>query len=367
MEWFVERNGSREGPYQAAEIAARVSAGNLPAETPVISTTGELILTAGALVAASASLVAPAASAGAIPPPPMPMPRPASWWRSALASIRPFEWLLCGLIISAFILACFPVPWLIVAVPVLASIITIAIDAVRIGVGRLALAKVSLSRMERWPVSTWVVSATVLWPVYTPIYLLKRRRLIACVAEAGRCGSYASVTEMRDAHRGVAGAAVVAAQAPRNRRDVLLQVVCLGAAGMLMWATLWAPWSPGHTQAPSNPRTAAVVSAMQAHAKALSAADVDESLAAMEQVDVSACPEDFRSAYEAHRQVIRDWARRRVSLAEAANRQTDENLRIFVEAVADETAKETDRKIKTTYAELMRVAETYGVALEWKK
>lgn len=365
MEWFVERNGSREGPYQAAEIAARVSAGNLPAETPVVSTTGELKLTAGALVAASASPVVPAAGAGAIPPPPV--PRPASQWRTSLASIHVFEWVLGGLIMSAFALACFPVPWLVVAVPVLASIIAIAIDAVRIGAGRLALAKVSLSRMERWPVSTWVVSATVLWPVYAPIYLLKRRRLIACVAEAGRCGSYANVTEMRDAHRGVAGAALVAAQAPRNRRDVLLQVVCLGSAGLLMWATLWAPWSPRHTQAPSDPRTAAVVSAMQAHAKALSAADVDESLAAMEQVDVSACPEDFRSAYEAHRQVIRDWARRRVSLAEAANRQTDENLRIFVEAVAEETAKETDRKIKTTYGELMRVAQIYGVAYEWKK
>lgn len=353
MEWFIERNGSREGPYQAVEVAARVSAGTLPAETPVVSTSGELHLTAGALVAASAGAPAPPpAPITLIPPPPLaPSPRGAALlrlqhWASRCTTT---EWTMGGPLLLGFIMLAVPAPVIIAAVLIGVGTAIAIIDIARQRWSRLALAKMPLSRMERWTTSTWIVSVGlgavgVAWVVdliaagapwwlapspYALVYLCTRRGLIAARSQADLSGYVTDAKALREARRGVAGAALVAAEATRNRRDLIVQACGFGLTIVLILGSYAIPGGAVN-RCRSDVAVRTVMHAMYEAAR-------QEDVAGLDHIDTRFCPARFREAFNAFRV----------------------NLRAAV-AVGRKDSAEMSTAIES-HAELVRVATSYGV------
>jgi hypothetical protein len=378
MDWYIERDGCRTGPYAATEIAARVSSGAVPPTVDVVSTDGSMRMTAAALVAASAASPGiPSPPQALLAPPPLTAPSQPGWWkrtwriaRQRLGRFSGMEWAIGTTIIAGYTLLVIPATVDFAAAPILANWILIAVDARRHRWSRLALSKAPLAKLERWTTSTWIVSIGVLWPFFAPVYLFKRRRLIACVAEVDSRGAYASQAELRESRRGVAGAAIAAEQAPRDSQDLLLQTGCLIVAVLVVAAVCFAPrgatnQSEGEESAQtSSAEVDAIAEVMNAHAriqKMQGGDDVFASIAALDEIDLSACPSDYREAFRNHREAVRNWATRLRTSQQAAFTPMTNEQRAFFAIVEAAARVDSDKQIKATYAEALRVAKTYGV------
>lgn len=374
MDWFIERNGGREGPYNVAEIQTRVTTGAVPPTADVHSADGTLRMTAAALVAAMATVTEmPVASPPSNHPQSQPAPNPGRI-ATALHGVRGqarrlhgMEWAIGSTIIAGYALLIFQSSAVIAAIPVVASWLLIAADARRHRWSRLHLAKAPLSKMERWTTSTWLVSIGVLWPLFAPVYLFKRRRLLACIAELDSSGVYASKDELSESRRGVAGAAVVAEQSPRDTRDLLLQAGCLVAAVLVVAAAYFASPNSSDTSGgdssaqSSSAEVDAIVAVMNADGRIDENGDVYLRIAAMDTIDISECPRDYRNAFHAYREAVRAWAVTKHSAIAAGNTPMNTQQREIVALVALSASAESLKKIREAYAEMLRVAKTYGV------
>lgn len=382
MEWFVERSGSREGPYQAGEIAARVAAGTLPADTPLVSTSGELHLTAGALIAASpsSSPASPSPSSLLIPPPPeprRPVAVPLDLLRQWLSAVTAVEWAIAGGLLAGHVLVVLPVPVMLAASLLWAASVIAIIDIAWHRWGRLRLARIPLSTMERWSSSTWIASILVGWVLiawvidlfvagvpwwlatspYTIVYLVTRRRLVAALVQAERSGSYASAKDLGDAQRGVAGAPWATTTAQRNRHDRILHGCGFAVSIAMLGLVFISPQiGSNHTRAIRE-----VIIALQ---DIYEQAPHSDEMAMYEAIDVSRCPADFRGAYTAYLVAIKHCDR--MTAARAAITSGDvapENREAALLFNAAIVAK-AEKDVEAAAQEMLRVARTYGVELE---
>jgi len=443
MEWFIERPTGREGPYMATEITARLSAGLIAPDTAVISTKGELRLTAGALVAASTTpadppsirrgdnpdwrsawpsarpeavaqpavttvspsaripsagtaasgpplgnaVQAPTPATSTLPPPmaqtvessasallqgtaaipsasvanipssPTGPPVPKTAWMS---TITPFEWSLGAVIVLAYVAPSLPLPVAVTIVPVVAGFILIAIDVFRQRIGGLALSKAPLSKLERWAPSTWIVSTGVLWGLYAPVYLFKRRRLIACVADLNRCGSYPNQHQKKfhDTQLGVSGAEQKVAHQRQTNQDFWIQIACLVVflAAVTLYSVNSRPaLTPDNVIVPVLHKIAAQID------DNASPADV---VSRLHSIDVSDCPSDFRKSFSEY---IVAW----VLIAQfAEGRKTVEegngaaDAKEFALMVNDFAVKSAIERRKDAQSKMLAIAASHGVSFK---